>query len=84
MSGMVSESLRFGLPAFGGKEDFKLCYYVLQKCKIKNKEYDGILMWALSKSITIMQKNRDILDMLVEKMKSEAKIIELFEIIENN
>ena len=83
-AGMVAETLRFGIPSLGGREDIAICFLILAKCKIKYDDQDGLLRWALSKSLNILNKNRDILDILVEKMKVNAPILELFEIIENN
>ena len=83
-SGMVSETLRFGLPSYGGREDIAMSLIILNKRKVAYEDQEGLLRWSLAKSLTILNKNRDLLDLIVEKMRINTPIIQLFEIIENN
>lgn len=83
-AGIVSETLRFGLPAYGGREDISMCLFIMNKSKVQYEEQDGLLRWALSKSLIILRENRDLLDILVVKMKSNTPLLELFEVIESN
>ena len=83
-SGMTSETLRFGLPSYGGREDIAMSLMILNKRKVAYEDQEGLLRWALAKSLTILNSNRDLLDIIVEKMRLNTPIIQLFEIIENN
>jgi len=83
-SGMVSETLRFGLPSYGGREDIAMSLIILNKRKVAIEDQEGLLRWAIAKSLTILNKNRDLLDLIVDKMRLNTPITQLFEIIENN
>lgn len=83
MSGVVSESLRFG-DSKGGVEDIPVAYEVMRRAGIPTKEREGVLRWAVMKALVLLRIHRDQLDDVASAMMRSLPVPECLACIEGD
>lgn len=68
VSGLVGESLRCG-DAKGGVQDISVALEAMRMRKIPSKDREGLLRWAVMKSLILLRQHRDELDCIASAMR---------------